>query len=379
VTETPNALRFSDEDRARYQRLYAPDHTKDEIDNLFNTAERTQLDPFSRQIYSIKRYNFAQKREVAQVQTSIDGFRLQAERGGSDGQLGPFFCGNDGVWVDVWVKPMSELFAAKVGALKKGAREPFWGVARFNAYAQRLKPQREGAEGALNSIWAKMGDTMIAKCAEALALRKAHPARLSGLYTTEEMMQADPTPAEGEEKAPKAPPKPALAPPAPKAAPVAPAPAPAKPAAEEPDEMPDGEPETVPPVEAAAPKASVDSFDDLRKEISAWKTPAKANAGIPVILALQEPARAAAQKIFKEHRLAMRWERGSTADGAIVVRPMNIDEWTDIARARSGVEIIEAMTGEERATAMQALEVKCHEQGWKLVKAPKIAISEIKK
>jgi phage recombination protein Bet len=154
------------------KRTIAKGASADELQLFLAQCKRTGLDPFSRQIYWIKRGS------TGTTQVSIDGFRVIAERSGElDGQE-VHWCDADGAFVEVWLKPTPPA-ASRVLVYRKGCAKPFPGVAKWSEY------------NAGGNMWSKMPATMLAKCAEALALRKAFPHQLSGLYTPDEMAQAD--------------------------------------------------------------------------------------------------------------------------------------------------------------------------------------------
>lgn len=140
------------------------------------TARHLGLDPVARQIYFIKAWDSQLRATKLVTIIGIDGLRLGAERTGLyAGQTEPLWCGRDGVWTDVWLGEGPPA-AAKVGVLRRDFAQPVWGVVKYQSFVIRAKDGRPRAQ------WGTMPDHMLAKCAEAQALRKAFPQELSGDY-----------------------------------------------------------------------------------------------------------------------------------------------------------------------------------------------------
>jgi phage recombination protein Bet len=152
------------------------------VEAFAQTIQRTQLDPIARQIYCIERGG------KYTIQVGIDGARLVAQRTGEYAGQRPIEWTADGEkWVDVWLAKEPPA-AARCGVMRKGFSEPLYAVATWSGYAPHFG-------GKLSQMWQQHGPLMLGKCAEMLALRKAFPMELSGLYIGEEMESANPTPA----------------------------------------------------------------------------------------------------------------------------------------------------------------------------------------
>lgn len=144
------------------RKTIAKELAPDEFALFVQVSKRLGLSPLAKQIYALK----VGGRMVLHV--GIDGYRVLAERSRVyGGQFGPYWADAEGEWHEVWLSNEPPA-AAKVGILRKDWKAPLWGVARFKSY-NRDSPN-----------WRQQPDVMLAKAAEALAIRKAFPQELAG-------------------------------------------------------------------------------------------------------------------------------------------------------------------------------------------------------
>jgi phage recombination protein Bet len=184
---TEKAAQYTREQLELLKRTICKGATDDEFQMFAHVSQRTGLDPFARQIHAVKRWDSKLEREVMSIQTGIDGYRLVADRTGK-------YAGSDDYVFDEGVSQFAMLKSgrkqpvtstATAYKLVGGQRVPFTATAGWEEYKQTRK------DGSLILMWGKMPFLMLGKCAEALALRKAFPAELSGILTDAEMGQAD--------------------------------------------------------------------------------------------------------------------------------------------------------------------------------------------
>ncbi len=175
-------LVFTKEQRAILRDSFANGASESEFAVLMEVASQRCLNPFTRQIFFVKRWDGDKHREVWSPQVSIDGLRAIAERTSLyGGQDEPEFVegAGDGAFPVL----------CKVRVYRKDWPRPAVGVAYWSEYVQTTRDKQTGKTRP-NAMWAKMPHAMLSKCAEALALRKAFPEECSGLYTDDEMGQA---------------------------------------------------------------------------------------------------------------------------------------------------------------------------------------------
>jgi len=176
---------FNEEQRQLIRDTFANGCSDAEFAVLMEVARARRLNPLFRQIHCVQRWDSEKHRMVWATQVSIDGLRAIAQRTGLyQGQDEPEFVESaDGT-----------LKLCKVRAWRRDWPRPAVGVAYWAEYVQTTRDKQTGKTRP-TAMWARMPHVMLAKVAEASALRKAFPEAMAGLYTTDEMAQTTPAPA----------------------------------------------------------------------------------------------------------------------------------------------------------------------------------------
>lgn len=167
VQET-HAVTISGEQKELIRKTICKDATDAEMQLFFFDCQRRGTHPLDKLIHFTKRDG-----KYTPV-TSIDFFRLRAHSSGA-------YAGEGATTYELAEDGLPDSCTVAVLRLVQGQLCTWRATARWSEYYPGEKS---------GFMWKKMPFLMLAKCAEALALRKAFPAELQGLYVKEEMDQA---------------------------------------------------------------------------------------------------------------------------------------------------------------------------------------------
>lgn len=194
VVSAGQTIAWTPEQQDLIRNTFANGASAGEFAALCETAKVWGLDPFRRQVFFVNRWDSQKSCKVWSVQVSVDGLRAIAERTGLyAGQDEPEFVYDE----------KGAIRSCKVRVYRKDWERPMTGVAHWSEYVQTTK------EGRPTQFWASKPHIMLAKCAEAIALRKAFPQQMAGAYSPEEMgdeppVQAKIKPGRGRQEVPAA-------------------------------------------------------------------------------------------------------------------------------------------------------------------------------
>ena len=170
--ETALQIKFGQEEINLIKTNFCPNATQAEFNLFLYDCQSRGLNPLKKEIHFVKYGN------KTQHIVGIDGYRIMACKSGEyEGQTGVEY----GKEIEYKGEKVPEW--AEIGVWRKGAREATKARAYFKEYAKVIN-------GKLGDMWKNMPRNQLAKCAEALALRKAFPDYLAGIYTSDEMDQA---------------------------------------------------------------------------------------------------------------------------------------------------------------------------------------------
>lgn len=208
---------YSAQQLALIRRTVAADCNESEFDLFIEVCRRIGLDPFRKQIYAVVYNKTNNDKRKMSIITGIDGFRAVAARNrdyrpdndepqfttdetfkGEDNPLGIVKCtikayklAPDGQWHKV----SGTAYWSEFAVIKEDPEDGYDWIETGEVWSDSGKPKKKRVpRGEIHRVpegmWATMPHVMLAKCAEAQALRKGWPEDLSGIYAAEEMEQA---------------------------------------------------------------------------------------------------------------------------------------------------------------------------------------------